>query len=296
MEIPDNIRQCVVFLCEKKVVNGKEIYTPQGTGFFVSVPDNENQLNFIYLVTALHNLENENLDNISVRLNGKDGGRLDYVMKGSKWYTHPSDSDVDVAVIPFPLGTIEHAHRTVPTSLFLKPENIEKGDVQVANEAVIVGLFSQHHGKFANLPIVRVGNIALLTTDKNEKVAVKWHNAEIDAHLIEARSIGGLSGSPVFFKEPYFKLTGTGTSLGGGTRLFLAGLIHGHWSVDSAKSDSADIDASEDQSKINTGIAIIIPAEKILEVLMHPELVAHRNFIIEKQKQEGAVTPLKIKE
>ncbi|TSC63355.1 MAG: hypothetical protein Athens041674_183 [Parcubacteria group bacterium Athens0416_74] len=296
MEIPDDIRQCVVFLCKKKVVNGKEIYAPQGTGFLVSILDAESQLNFIYLVTALHNIENEDLDNISIRLNGKDGGRLDFVMKGAQWYTHPSDSNVDVAVIPFPLGTIEHAHKTVPSPMFLKHENIQNGDIQEANEVFVIGLFSQHHGKFANLPIVRVGNVALLSRDKNERVAVKWHNTEIDAYLIEARSIGGLSGSPVFFKEPYFKLKDNNTSLGGTSRIFLAGLIHGHWSVDSAKIDASETDASDNQSRINMGIAIVIPAEKILEVLMHPDLVKHRNDVVETQKKQGVVTPLRIKE
>ena len=64
----------------------------------------------------------------------------------------------------------------------------------MGDEVFVVGLFRHRHGTQRNIPIVRVGNLAALT---EEKVATNDFGL-VDAYLIEARSIGGLSGSPVF--------------------------------------------------------------------------------------------------
>jgi hypothetical protein len=49
------------------------------------------------------------------------------------------------------------------------------------------------HGRQRNIPIVRIGNVASMP---HEPVATKNRGA-IEAYLVEARSVGGLSGSPV---------------------------------------------------------------------------------------------------
>ena len=45
---------------------------------------------------------------------------------------------------------------------------------------------------------------------------------DIKAYLVEARSIGGLSGSPAFVRETGAEGTGS---------FYLLGLMHGHWGV-----------------------------------------------------------------
>ena len=44
------------------------------------------------------------------------------------------------------------------------------------------------------MPILRMGNLAAYPQER-----VQVEGVEMDAYLIEARSIGGLSGSPVFY-------------------------------------------------------------------------------------------------
>lgn len=58
----------------------------------------------------------------------------------------------------------------------------------------------------------------------DEKVETKFFG-DIDAYLIESRSLGGVSGSPVFFCKPQQ----TNKGLTPGIKVYLGGLIHGHW-------------------------------------------------------------------
>ena len=100
----------------------------------------------------------------------------------------------------------------------------------------------------------------------DEKVNTKY--GLLDAYLIEARSIGGLSGSPVFVnlglvRSINGKLVKSPASYG--PHYFL-GLIHGHWdeAVNSTPSDTEDIQSVK---SVNMGIAIVTPGEKILDLL-----------------------------
>jgi hypothetical protein len=45
--------------------------------------------------------------------------------------------------------------------------------------------------------------------------------------------------------------------------------MHGHWDLPIGVG-------TEEAEAVNMGIAIVVPAQKILEVLYHPELVAMR--------------------
>jgi hypothetical protein len=81
----------------------------------------------------------------------------------------------------------------------------------------------------------------------------------MEAYLIEARSIGGLSGSPVFVNlgvvretpdRPPFTL--------GRVAVYLLGLVHGHWDVESGLIGEANV---------NMGIAIVTPIQKAAEMI-----------------------------
>jgi hypothetical protein len=101
-------------------------------------------------------------------------------------------------------------------------------------------------------------------------------------YLLEARSLGGLSGSPAFAittstinisdartGEPG-QLTGLGTC-------YLLGLMNGHWLLRERESNDVEIQSVRDvEGSIATGISVVVPAQKILEVLRHPELEALR--------------------
>jgi hypothetical protein len=81
----------------------------------------------------------------------------------------------------------------------LRPERPQCGDV-----ISIVGLFRLHAGSKRNVPIVHSGNLALLP-DPHERIPIKDRTigkmTEVEAYLVEAQTLEGLSGSPVFVHE-----------------------------------------------------------------------------------------------
>jgi hypothetical protein len=174
------------------------------------------------------------------------------------FHVHNDDS-VDVAVFPWAPPTDVVDYKFVSTKMFLTDEVIKEKSIGPGDEVFITGLFSRHSGNARNIPIVRMGNVAMMPDEP-----VPTSIGPMDAHLIEARSIGGLSGSPVFVRE---------TRQFGLGNIYLLGLMHGHWDI-APKTINDMVVADEDRpgSSVNMGIAIVVPARKILEVINSPEL------------------------
>jgi hypothetical protein len=108
----------------------------------------------------------------------------------------------------------------------------------------------------------------------------------IDAYLLEVRSFGGMSGAPVFVREtvsvpvpteyeilnqltPWTHMSGVG-------RMWLLGLMHGHWEISPTQINRIAATHGKQDAKINQGIAIVVPAYQIEETLNHPDTVAER--------------------
>ena len=265
MQIPDEIRKCVVFLGFTKADGTHHL---RGTGFFVSRPaDTIEDLIFCYLVTARHVIQkimNLGLDSVSIRATLKNGESIWVDVPASAWVFHETDPTVDVAVVPFK-WSYSLDHLLYPLSASLAPSIIAHHRVGPGDDVFLAGLFSQHFGRERNIPVVRVGNISAMP---GEKVMTKM--GPIDAYLVEARSTGGISGSPVFLH-----LGGGRTGSGGFSittpTYYLLGMVHGHFDEPDAVADVVEDDLSSE--KINMGIGIVVPVDKILEVLAHPEIV-----------------------
>jgi hypothetical protein len=199
-------------------------------------------------------------------MNPKDesGAIIELELLLSNWRFHPTDNSIDVAVIE--QGIPSNADQLVlPLSLGADREKFDKNDIDLGDEVFISGLFVHHYGKHRNIQIVRVGNLAALN---EEKVGTK--RGLIDAYLIEARSIGGLSGSPVFLNLGTSRLIeGALKFHSDGPMCFLLGLIHGHFDVTAGDTlvDGSMEDAARES--VNSGIAIVVPFEKIWEVVDH---------------------------
>lgn len=264
MRLQEEVRKCVAFICfPKTLINGTKDVSVMGTGFFASIPSKYNsERNYLYLVTAKHIANKLTNKPFSVRLNNKKGS-CDYlnVVDRAQWFYHPSDESVDVAVLPC-APSLEYDLKSVSSINFLTDEDIKQNKIGLGDEVFITGLFAHAYGSQKNQPIIRTGNIAMIP---DEPLATETGN--IEAYLIEARSIGGLSGSPAFVFES--------NSIGMPRKFYLLGLMHGHWEIlPDLKNDS--FMAEEMFGKVNMGIAVVVPAKKILEVLNHPILSEDR--------------------
>ena len=106
----------------------------------------------------------------------------------------------------------------------------------------------------------------------------------LEGYLIETRSTGGLSGSPVFVHK------GTTRIFNKEGPLYLLGLIHGHWNWDYPNLGRIVVDAHYAEA-INMGIGIVVPAQKILQVINQPGLEKMRKKTEAKWEKKTNATP-----
>ena len=120
----------------------------------------------------------------------------------------------------------------IPEEIFATDKRIADYEIGLGDELVIVGLFTRFFGRTILTPIVRTGNIAMMP---KEKLRGSLAFGEMEAYLAEGRSIGGLSGSPVFVRNtvklPLQTPDGKLAAMSGLGQSHLLGLVHGHWDV-----------------------------------------------------------------
>lgn len=270
MRVSDTVRDCALFVGVRDHLSGNVRYG--GTAFLVSVPgESDTKRRFPYLVTAKH-VTDRLRDLIGsggtfiIRANLTDGTSVQFEAGFGHWTEH-SDKSVDCAVSIFaPPLELALATRHVPLENFLTDDDIHERSIGAGDEVFITGLFTRAPGAERNMPIVRMGNIALMPPEKIT------HKGElIDAYLIEGRSIGGLSGSPAFVSETVRiayppPLAGKKQEfmwLPGQT--YFLGLVRGHWDAPEEKGFAGLED------RVNMGIALVVPAKKIREILDKPD-------------------------
>jgi hypothetical protein len=285
MDIPDDIKNCVCFICGK---NQDGSYHYGGTGFFVSVRSEQHQdQNYAYLVTAKHNIEKakaERYYDLYLRLNTTRGD-ADFIQVTDEWLYH-EDEAVDVAVLPFDTAPKPFRIVCVPPGMLATDEVIEAKGVGLGDELAVVGLFTSRRGNKKNIPIVRSGIISAMP---EEPLIDSRSGLPYDAYLAEIRSIGGLSGSPVFvFKWSIDHYTDNLRIPIGTTKLYILGLIHGHWDLEQFVS-STDF-ASKTTEQFNAGIAIVTPIKSALDIIYGEELMKDRRKMDRLKDQEDAPT------
>lgn len=288
MQVPDEVKKCVVFVgC--RTADG---YIPLGTAFYVGVPIDEiPDRHWVHLVTAKHlidDIKEGSLDGqVYLRINFRNQPAQWVSTSPSQWLFHPNDQSIDVAVLPAP-PTQNIDYLAIPIAMAATKGDIPRPYIGVGDEVFITGLFVGHSGQRNNEPIIRVGNIAAIPAEQvHVRFRAGW--SKINAYLIEARSIGGLSGSPVFVHLSPVKYTeGEIKFLRGGPWFYWLGLIHGHWDLPSPHDL---IEGTLQREAVNMGIAIVIPVSKILEVINQAEIVAMRKRELETRWEGGTPTP-----
>jgi len=277
--IIEEVRKSVLFVGTRE--KGK--FRPRATAFIVSIADED--VGFRYVVTADHVVSHllAGGHEIWLRSNKKDGTAQEDNWSKANWMFHPDVGSTDVAIAPIDFSPDEDFRSIVLSgnnSMAATQEILKRYWVHVGHEVIVTGLFRSHYGQQRNIPIIRTGNIAMML---GEKVHTK-HCGYTDAYLIEARSISGLSGSPVFITVDDWA--------GGqiiGKRTYLLGLMHGHFDVPNLAEDIV-IDTDDEPRGINTGIGVVIPVEKILETINQPEIQAMRKKGIEAHKKAKGAT------
>ena len=186
-------------------------------------------------------------EDIWLRVNIVGGGAGEIKLDPRAFFYHPENerNPTDVAACPISHILATESGTEVEADVvfmsldgqgsFLPTAEFKQQYMGRGGEIAIVGLFRSHYGQDRNIPIVRVGSIAALP---EEPVWTKYAGF-IEAYLIEARSIAGLSGSPVFaVSDPAMELSKALVKqrhVGAGFALL--GLMHGHFDVPNLNED-----------------------------------------------------------
>jgi len=287
MRLPNEFTEGIVFVGRVISKGDREERPLLGTAFVVGIPSEDGSPGFYrYLVTARHVAKQLSLGGPwFIRMNKKDGESVDVQSESPvQWWYHATEAEtVDVAVTPLPSLPEEIEYRIIESALFATDAVIRQRNIGYGDPVFIIGLFTRMAGKRRNFPIVRMGNIALMPAERIPGIEIDAeHAVESDVYLIEARSVGGLSGSPIFVRETVFLPMPVGKDSRRVEALlpgsfFLLGLMHGHWDVKEQEINEVQVRAvRRDRMGVNLGVAVVVPAQKIHEVLCHPELVKER--------------------
>lgn len=286
VRIPEWIPKSVVFVGQRTMKGSSEFLHLGGTAFVISIPwkDENADKRHLYLVTARHSVVGLGGREHELRVNDHRGQwKCIAVPSDCRWW-YPAKTS-DVAVRPFEVGEADELDLTpIPIDILLREEEISNYYIGQGDEVTVTGLFTRYPGGSRNMPIVRRGTLALMP---EETIPTKiGHNIEeIDGYLIEVRSTGGLSGSPVFVRAPIGLPYQVHTRLGDLRQAkahiqgdyFLLGLVHGHWNIPPGEMNRVNFrTAQPGEESINLGIAVAVPAKRILEALDDPELVTMR--------------------
>ena len=282
--IPDHYLRCAFFIYTSKesALAGERF---GGSGFLVGVPSTVEGWVHVYAITNTHVLDN---GFHVLRLNERDGNSDVIETKPDDWIHHPKGDDVAALALDVP----GHLHWwAVSTADFFTPQVLKDYSIGPGDEIFMVGRLVTLEGHARNTPIVRFGNISLVP----EEELVTIDGKQCEAFLAECRSLSGFSGSPVFVtadrnayaprsvQAPRTVQTldeATGKwSIQNLARTFgpwLLGIDFAHMPLWRPVYESDKQTRTGGLVDANTGIACVVPAWKILELLSDEEFVKQR--------------------
>jgi hypothetical protein len=280
--IGDEYRKCVVFLFVDvpDPETGQPKRTPAGTAFLAGIPaeaidpsvDTSTTPSpfYRYLVTARHVIAlSRRYGSLFARIHLANGPAFFMEVPPEAWHEHPV-TEVAVALLRLSGAPIDHV--LIAIEQFAIDSKVVDYRIATGDEVFFVGLFSEHPGVARNQPILRFGNISLMP-DEKLLVNLGDSTARIRAYLVEARSWGGHSGSPAFVYFPPDRF-GNSISVGMTLPIFLLGLVQGHYDIESDVKFIGDV--GEGRVSMNAGIAAVVPAQEIHDLLMSEEVVDER--------------------
>lgn len=280
MRVNEKVLSCIVF-----IGRGDEgHFTAFGTGF-LAVRSTGGRL-FQHIVTARHVIEKIGGDKVCVRINRLSGGLEHTYAERDYWTFHP-DPTVDVAVCPTHVPPEEYAIYHVNLDVEIADDDVIADQmIGVGDEVFTAGMFTRHLGEFENRPIVRTGTIAAMLGEK-----IKTNMGLVEAYLVEARSIAGLSGSPVFVQlAPLRVMPGGKVRASTGRVHYFLGVMQGHH-VTQDPLDVASPDEDYAPGDMNTGIGVVIPCQRVVETTDVPKLKDSRERIAAETNKKSGFVP-----
>ena len=278
--IDDDLLDCTVYLYASKA-EAEAGENSGGSGFLVSYASSRgiSAGGFMYVVTNRHVIRSRYS---TVRLNTADG-KIDAIeYQPSEWTCSETD-DLAVKVLHGNMSGTDYRFRVVSQKMLLTKDQVARFNIGVGDEVAMIGRFINIEGKQRNTPTGRFGHIAQMPFEPidSEDQGASYQQ---ESFLADIKSIGGYSGSPVFWDMMAGPSVQVDTRVtiaranGDTNRIFLLGVDWAHirdW--DCVYGIDRKPVPTGHQIEVNTGIAAIVPAWKLRDLLdNHPKLKKER--------------------
>ncbi len=282
MRIPDQLMNTPVYLYPdlQRAEAGEKA---GGTGFLFGHTIAGTNSFTLWVVTNRHVVEG---GACTVRLNRKGGG-LEFIdTDESEWFLN---EEHDLAVRPIALSQDVHDFNCFVTEWILQRDWARALDIGPGDPCITIGRFVGHDGKQRNTPTARFGQISQMNAEP-----VNYRGRVQDSFLVEIRSIGGASGSPVLvhldpmFYRPSINLSKApdGSTLGQGVYPKGPWLLGINWcmipSWEPVCDSSGQILPNKTQVPANTGMMGVIPAWHLHDML-ETGVASRRRIEIERE-------------
>jgi hypothetical protein len=291
--IPQAYLDCAVYIYRTKA-DAKTGSLSGGSGFLTAIPLEINkEKHKLYVVTARHVIDK--MKNPIVRLNLKAGGSEPLETNRARWIDHPDGDDLSVYPLPIEPDDDEYQFDGVLPDEFV--DRSRNTAIFPGDEVFMVGRFFSHEGKEKNAPAVRFGNISMMAIETMEG----RYNKRQETYLVEQRSLPGYSGSPVFVmldssqpRPPYWMAPpnriGKLNIKRSGPWLLGIDWVHIHSYEPILKKDTTgrmvEVSSRKTWVKAHTGMAGVIPAWRLSDILMSEELKMGRRKDDERMTQD----------
>jgi hypothetical protein len=292
--ISDQLTGCALYIYAS-MQDARDGANQGASGFLVGVqsqtfPD----LSFTYAVTNWHVVRKAKTP--VIRMNRRDGGIECFPTTAAEWTQHPDGDDIAAFQINPDVERMRFV--SLAARMLLTHELVAHEDIGIGDDVFMIGRFINHEGKERNAPALRFGNIAMMATEK----IVTEYGTEQESFLVEVRSLPGYSGSAVFLysSAPMNDMSrmraGTPMNTSGpplsGVALqdaamkqmspkgpYLLGIDWCHLNNQIMVRDRDGKELKEGWTvRENTGMAGVIPAWKIQELLCSDELTERRRL------------------
>ena len=272
------MKQTVAFI-QLTCKNGDKTEVRAGTGFFAQYPDERlgKGAGFTYLVTNRHlalcwddRRKAMIVESISARVNLVDGSSrvLENQGHGNLPWVLPTDDSVDLAAVAIGLDQKVFEYLPIGLNEFATDEVLVKQQVSEGSRIIFSGFFQQYPGLLRIQPIIREGIVAMMPNESFPTTTGRLGKV----FLGDIHTFLGNSGSPVFVD-----LAGVrngGIIVGEDYKLF--GVISGYFYEDEELSLQVTT-TMHGRGKANSGVALIVPASAVKNLLEDPHLQADRD-------------------
>lgn len=258
-----------------------------GTGFIVSTPVEDESLaatgrrEHLTIITNAHIIHSG--ASPVVRINRYDGTFEVIPLAADDWTDHPDGDDLSAVPLPNTPGVI---NMYVERKMVLTEAEAAHWDFGPGDDIFFIGRYVDLEGKEHNIPVVRSGIVSAMPAEPIEQTDRGFMQESI---LVEARSLSGFSGSPVFIYTSSYIHAPDNREHFAGNRVqmtplspcFLLGVDwgHHHWREKVRDGYTGEPVDSADFIPSNSGMMMVVPAWKILDLLDLPEFVQRRRDI-----------------